>query len=101
MAWPTTRRTSAASGFLVGDCVFDVARTFNGTGFRMREHIDRSLSFSPGALDPKVKNFSRMNFNMAELEAADVDPEGWPILTDSRGSVTEGVATTSSSSRTA
>src|SRR5262249_22513977 len=53
--------------------------------------IVRTRSFSADALDPKVKNFSRMNFNMAELEAADVDPEGWPILTDSRGSVTEGV----------
>ena len=166
-------------GFLVGDCVFDVARTFNGKSFRMREHVDRlyrslryvridpglspdemervseevisrnehlradvgdyqlwqfvtrgrgrwahkagppavgvctrqvgfsrfahlydqgahgvivrTRSFSPDALDPKVKNFSRMNFNLAELEAADVDPEGWPILTDSRGSITEGV----------
>lgn len=166
-------------GFLVGDCVFDVARTFNGKSFRMREHVDRlyrslkyvrvdpglspdemeriseevisrnehlradvgdyqiwqfvtrgrgrwahkagpptvgvctrqigfsrfahlyregahgvivrTRSFSPDALDPKVKNFSRMNFNMAEVEAADVDPEGWPILTDSRGSITEGV----------
>jgi branched-chain amino acid aminotransferase len=28
-------------GFLVGDCVFDVARTFEGKSFRMREHIDR------------------------------------------------------------
>jgi branched-chain amino acid aminotransferase len=166
-------------GFLVGDCVFDVARTFNGKSFRMREHVDRlyrslkyvridpglspdemeriseevisrnehlrtdvgdyqlwqfvtrgrgrwahkagppavgvctrqmgfsrfahlyregahgvivrTRSFSADALDPKVKNFSRMNFNLAELEAADVDPEGWPILTDSRGSITEGV----------
>ncbi len=166
-------------GFLVGDCVFDVARTFNGKSFRMREHVDRlyrslkyvridpglspdemeriseevisrnehlradvgdyqiwqfvtrgrgrwahkagppavgvclrqvgfsrfahlyaegahgiivrTRSFPADALDPKVKNFSRMNFNLAELEVADVDPEGWPILTDSRGSVTEGV----------
>jgi branched-chain amino acid aminotransferase len=166
-------------GFLVGDCVFDVARTFEGRSFRMREHVDRlyrslryvridpglspeemerlseevirrnephraeigdwqiwqfvtrgrgrwahragpptvgvcprqvgfsrfahlyaegahgvivrTRSFAPDALDPKVKNFSRMNFNLAELEAADVDPEGWPILTDSRGNVTEGV----------
>lgn len=166
-------------GFLVGDCVFDVARTFNGKSFRMREHVDRlyrslryvridpglspdemvsiseevisrnehlradvgdyqiwqfvtrgrgrwahkagppavgvcvrqigfarfahlydmgahaiivrTRSFPPDALDPKVKNFSRMNFNLAELEAADVDPEGWPVLTDSRGNVTEGV----------
>jgi len=166
-------------GFLVGDCVFDVARTFNGKSFRMREHVDRlyrslkyvridpglspeemeriseevisrnehlradvgdyqlwqfvtrgrgrwahkagppavgvmtrqlgfsrfahlyqtgahgvivrTKSFSADALDPKVKNFSRMNFNLAELEAGDVDPEGWPILTDARGNVTEGV----------
>ena len=166
-------------GFLVGDCVFDVARTFNGKSFRMREHVDRlyrslryvridpglspdemeriseevvsrnehlradvgdyqiwqfvtrgrgrwahkagppavgvctrqigfsrfahlyregahgvivrTRSFSADALDPKVKNFSRMNFNLAELEASDVDPEGWPILMGSRGSITEGV----------
>ncbi len=165
-------------GFLVGDVVFDVARTFNGKSFRMREHVDRlyrslkyvridpglspdemeriseevisrnehlradagdfaiwqfvtrgpgrwahgagpptvgvyirSLGFarfahlyetgahgviartrshSPDALDPKVKNFSRMNFNMAELEAADVDPAAWPILLDGHGNVTEG-----------
>lgn len=165
-------------GFLVGDAVFDVARTFNGKSFRMREHVDRlyrslkcvridpgispdemvqiseevitrnqhlrvemgdvsiwqfvtrgrgrsahsagpptvgvcirplgfsrfahlyeqgahgvivrSRSYSSDILDPKVKNFSRMNFNMAELEAADVDKAGWPILTDSRGDITEG-----------
>jgi len=166
-------------GFLVGDCVFDVARTFNGKSFRMREHVDRlyrslkyvridpglspdemeqiseqviarneplrpdvgdyqlwqfvtrgrgrwahragppavgvyvrqvgfsryahlyetgvhgvivrTRSFSADALDPKIKHFSRMNFNLAELEASDVDPEGWPILTDGRGNLTEGV----------
>ncbi len=165
-------------GFLVGDVVFDVARTFNGKSFRMQEHIDRlyrSLKFvridaglspdemlaiseevitrnehlretvgdftvtqfitrGPGrwahqagppavcvkvlpvvferyarlyndgahgvitrtrsypseSLDPKVKNYSRMNFNLAELEAADVDPEAWPILTDLDGNLTEG-----------
>ncbi len=166
-------------GFLVGDAVFDVFRTFNGKSFRLREHVDRlyrslqyvridpgmtreemeriseeiitrneplraevgdfavwqfvtrgrgrwahsagppavgvfirqlglsrfahlyaegahgvivrSRGFSPDALDPKVKNFSRMNFNMAELEAADVDKAGWPILLDSRGNIAEGV----------
>ena len=166
-------------GFLVGDAVFDVARTFNGKSFRMREHVDRlyrslryvrmdpgmsaedmvkiseeliarnehlraevgdfaiwqfvtrgrgrwahsagppavgvfirSLgfarfahlyregahgvivrvrSYSPESLDPKVKNFSRMNFNIAELEAADIDQAGWPILLDVRGNVAEGV----------
>ena len=38
--------------------------------------IVRTRSFNPDALDPKVKNFSRMNFNLAELEASDVDPGG-------------------------
>ena len=28
-------------GFVSGDVVFDVARTFDGKVFRMREHIDR------------------------------------------------------------
>ena len=165
-------------GFTVGDVVFDVARTFNGKSFRMKEHIDRlyrSLKYvridpglSPGemldiseevvqrneplrqdvgdytitqfitrgpgttardagpptvcvkagainfgriaplfedgahgviartrsypveSLDPKVKNFSRMNFNLADLEAGDVDPEAWPILMDTEGNLTEG-----------
>ena len=31
-----------------------------------------------------------MNMNLAELEAADVDPEAWPILTDADGNLTEG-----------
>jgi len=53
--------------------------------------IVRSRSFAPDALDPKVKNFSRMNFNLAELEAGDVDKAGWPILLDSRGNISEGV----------
>jgi len=43
-------------GFLVGDCVFDVARTFNGKSFRMKAHVERlyrSLKFvriGPGSL---------------------------------------------------
>lgn len=165
-------------GFLTGDVVFDVARTFNGKSFRMREHVHRlyrslkyvridpglapeeleaiseeviarnepyraaagdfavwqfvtrgpgrwahsagppavgvflralgfarfahlyetgahavvvrTRSYPPDALDPKVKNFSRMNFNLAELEAADVDPAGWPLLLDAQGNLTEG-----------
>lgn len=165
-------------GFMLGDVVFEVARTFNGKIFRLEEHIDRlykSLKYSritpdlsaeemlnisehvvnindhlraevgdytvwqfvtrgPGrwtrsagppsicvrispidfgrftqyfdqgahgvitrtrsypneSLDSKIKHHSRMNFNLAELEAADVDPEAWPILTDIQGNITEG-----------
>jgi branched-chain amino acid aminotransferase len=53
--------------------------------------IVRIRSFPPDSLDPKCKNFSRMNFNLAELEAGDVDKAGWPILLDSRGNLSEGV----------
>ena len=168
-------------GFLVGDVVFEVERTFDGKTFRLKEHIDRlyrSLkytridsglspeelldvseevvsrnenlrpevgdytvhqfvtrgkngprswageagpptvsvrvapvafdrhahryatgvhgviprvrSYSSESLDPKIKHYSRMNFNLAEMEVADVDPEGWPILTDLDGHLTEG-----------
>lgn len=165
-------------GFVAGDVVFDVARTFNGKSFRMKEHIDRlyrslkyvridpglsfdeltdiseesiqrneslmgdvgdyavsqfvtrgpgswpheagpptvcvyvrpiffsqyakqyndgassvitrTRSYSADSLDPKVKLYSRMNFSLAELEASDVDPEAWPILTDLDGNLTEG-----------
>ncbi len=166
-------------GFMLADVVFDVARTFNGKSFRMKQHVDRlyrSLKFvridpglsheemmsiseesiernmdrlpeagdftvrqwvtrGPGrwahtsgppsvcvevqpisfdrfsglyadgahgviartrsfpaeTLDPKVKHHSRMNFNLAELEAADVDESAWPILLDVDGNLTEGI----------
>jgi len=178
MPYSQVRIDPTDRGFLVGDVVFDVTRTFNGKSFKLKEHIDRlyrSLKFvridpglspeemteisvealsrnesaryevgdytvwqfvtrGPGSwthtagpptvcvhvspigfsrfakfydggahgvvtrtrsypvesLDPKVKHFSRMNFNMAELETADVDPEAWPILTDLDGNLTEG-----------
>ena len=165
-------------GFMLADVVFDVARSFNGKSFRMKEHVDRlyrslkytrldaglsademldvseealrrneplraeigdftirqfvtrghgnpawkavepvvcvrvapidfgwfahgydtgvhsvitrTRSYSPDALDPKIKHHSRMNFNMAELEAHDVDAEAYPILTDDQGNLTEG-----------
>jgi branched-chain amino acid aminotransferase len=52
--------------------------------------IARTRSYSAESLDPKIKHFSRMNMNLAELEAADVDPEAWPILADIEGNLTEG-----------
>ena len=53
--------------------------------------IVRTRSYSPEMLDPKVKHHSRMSFNMAELEAATVDPNAKPILTDADGNLTEGI----------
>ena len=166
------------AGFVVGDVVFDLGRTFNGKSFRLKEHVDRlwrSLKFvridprmssdemieiseeafrrnehlrgdaedltvrqfvtrglggrtknvgpptvgvivghvefssfahlyDVGAhgiitrtrshpaetIDAKLKHYSRLNFNLAELEAADIDPEGRPILMDMDGYLTEG-----------
>ena len=52
--------------------------------------IARTRSYSPDSLDPKIKHYSRMNFALADLETADVDPKGWPILTDTEGNITEG-----------
>ena len=166
------------SGFVVGDVVFDMGRTFDGRSFRLKEHVDRlyrSLKFvriDPGmssdemialseealqrnahlrgeledltvrqfvtrgvgsrpraggsptvgiivghvqfapfahlyetgahgiitrtrshpaeTIDPKLKHYCRLNFNLADLEAADVDPEGWPILCDMDGYLSEG-----------
>jgi len=54
--------------------------------------ITRTRSYSPEQLDPKVKHVSRMNFNLADLEAAAVDPEAWAVLTDLDGNLTEGIS---------
>lgn len=52
--------------------------------------VTRTRSYSPEALDPKVKHYSRMNFNLAELEANDVDKEALPVMRDENGNLTEG-----------
>jgi branched-chain amino acid aminotransferase len=52
--------------------------------------ITKVLSYSPQMLDPKVKHYSRMNFNLAEVEANDVDAGALPILRDEDGNLTEG-----------
>jgi len=54
--------------------------------------IARTRSYSPESLDSKIKHQSRMNFELAELEAADVDPDAWPLLTDLEGNITEGTS---------
>ena len=56
----------------------------------MNGAITRTQSYPPEAPDPKVKHHSRMNFNLAELEANDVDAGAWPILRDGDGNLTEG-----------
>ena len=53
--------------------------------------ITQTRSYSTEALDPKIKHHSRMNFNLATLEANDVDPGAWALLRDGNGNLTEGV----------
>ncbi len=52
--------------------------------------ITRTRSHPAQTIDPKLKHYSRLNFNLADIEAADVDPEGWAILMDMDGYLTEG-----------
>lgn len=54
--------------------------------------IARTRSYSPESLDSKIKHQSRMNFELAEFEAAEVDPDAWPLLTDLDGNITEGTS---------
>jgi branched-chain amino acid aminotransferase len=62
-------------------------------GFQEGVHgvIVKTKSYSPEAMESKVKHNNRLNFALAHLEAADVDPEGYPILTDTQGYVTENI----------
>ena len=54
--------------------------------------IPRTRSYAIDALDPKVKHYSRMNFVLAHLEAADVDPEAYPVVLDTEGNIAEHIA---------
>jgi branched-chain amino acid aminotransferase len=49
----------------------------------------RTRSYSPESLEPKLKHYSRMNFALADLEAADVDPDAHAVLLDLDGNLTE------------
>ena len=52
--------------------------------------ITKTTSYEPTALEPKIKHYSRMNFNLAEMDAHDSDPGALPILRDENGDLTEG-----------
>ena len=54
--------------------------------------IPRTRSYTVESLDPKVKHYSRMNFVLANLEAADVDPDAYPVVLDADGNIAEHIA---------
>ena len=68
---------------------YDMFAPYYATG--MHGVITRIRSYEPAALDPKVKHLSRLNMSLAEVEANDLDPGAWPILTDKDGNITEGI----------
>src|SRR3972149_5115905 len=79
-------------GFLVGDCVFDVARTFNGKSFRMREHVDplspalRYVRIDPGLSPDEMERISEEVVSRNEHLRADVgDYQIWQFVTRGRG----------------
>ncbi|MBM3944120.1 MAG: hypothetical protein FJ317_01335 [SAR202 cluster bacterium] len=52
--------------------------------------VAKTRSYSHQSVDPKIKHQARMNFNLAELEAKDIDPDAFPVLLDMEGNLTEG-----------
>jgi branched-chain amino acid aminotransferase len=50
--------------------------------------LQRSVPFH--LIDPKVKNRSRIYYQMANLQVQKIDPKGWALLTDDQGLITEG-----------
>ena len=51
--------------------------------------VTKTRSYSSEQVDPKVKHYSRLNFVLADMEAADVDPNAFPLLLDMDGNLTE------------
>ena len=86
-----------------------VTQATNPTVCNMPQHIDlaalaplyrdgihvviaRTRAYTVESLDPKVKHYSRMNFVLASLEAADIDPDAYPVVLDADGNIAEHIA---------
>ena len=52
--------------------------------------IPKTRGLSSDQVDPKIKHQSRMNMNLAEMEAWDIDEGAYPVMLDMAGNVTEG-----------
>ena len=49
----------------------------------------KTRSHNAQAIEPKLKHTSRMNFSLADLEAADIDPEAHAVVLDQDGNIAE------------
>lgn len=56
----------------------------------VRAHISSQRAIPSRFQENKVKHHSRISSRLAELEVKRHDPEGWAILTDDEGYITEG-----------
>jgi branched-chain amino acid aminotransferase len=87
----SSARTAGPPTVCVKVSAIDFARYTRYYSGGLHGVIPRTRSYPVDSLDPKIKHYSRMNFNLAELEANDVDPGAWAILTDNEGNLTEGI----------
>ncbi|MDE0633455.1 MAG: aminotransferase class IV [Caldilineaceae bacterium] len=73
--WPLTRHLAAfADAYVKG----------------VHAVIPAQRSVPSRLIDPKIKNRSRIYYQMANLQAQKADPEAWALLTDEDGFLTEG-----------
>ena len=86
----TTDKVPPTVCITVGSIDFSAHARFFKTG--VHAVFPRTRGYPPQSLDPKLKHFSRMNFNLADLEAADIDPDAFAILLDLDGNISEGTA---------
>ena len=99
MVWQTVKRGFARHFAKITEpappmvciSVFPIEFEGHAQEYRTGGHVvfPRTRSFSPQALEPKLKHYSRMNFSLADLEAADVDPEAHAVLLDQEGNISE------------
>ena len=54
--------------------------------------ITNQRSVPARLIDPKVKNTSRIYYRLAQAQAELADPDGWALMTDEDGFITEGPA---------
>lgn len=91
LAWFNMADTGPATVCIsTGPIDFSLYARFYQTGLHVI--FPRTRSYSAQSLDPKVKHYSRMNFDLADLEATDVDPDAHAVLLDLEGNISENSA---------
>ena len=90
LGFKVTDKTPATVCVTLVSIDFSVHARFFKTG--VHAVFPRTRGYPHQSLDSKFKHISRMNFALADLEAADIDPDSYPILLDTDGNITEGTS---------